>query len=64
MKRHVAFSHGPHLCVGAHFARLMARVAFEELLTRLPPLRVDRARASRLRSMFARGWLELPVEAG
>ncbi len=42
-KDQVAFSSGPHYCVGSALARLELRVAFEELLDRLPNLRLDPA---------------------
>jgi cytochrome P450 len=38
--RHLAFGHGVHFCLGAHLARLEARVAFEELLARVPEYRL------------------------
>jgi cytochrome P450 len=39
--RHLSFAHGPHFCLGAHLARLEARVAIETLLARLPGLRLE-----------------------
>ena len=39
---------GPHLCLGAPLARLEARVVFEELLGRLPRLRLDPGPALRV----------------
>jgi cytochrome P450 len=51
--RHLAFGSGVHFCLGAHLARLEARVAFEELLARLPEYRlVERPRW--LTSIWAR----------
>ncbi|MGH8569827.1 MAG: cytochrome P450, partial [Gammaproteobacteria bacterium] len=37
--RHIAFSRGPHFCLGVPLARLELRVALERLLSRLPNLR-------------------------
>ena len=42
IKRHLALGHGIHSCLGASLARLEARVAFEELLTRIPEYTLER----------------------
>ena len=39
--KHLAFAHGPHFCLGAHLARLEARIAVATLLDLLPGLRLD-----------------------
>ncbi len=38
--RHLAFSEGVHFCLGANLARLEMRVALEQILERLPGLRL------------------------
>ena len=40
-KRHAAFAHGPHVCIGMHLARLEAQTAIARVLKRLPGLRLD-----------------------
>jgi cytochrome P450 len=52
--RHLAFAHGPHVCVGVHLARLEARTAIGMLLARLPDLRLDPERPSRTRGLVFR----------
>jgi cytochrome P450 family 142 subfamily A polypeptide 1 len=37
---HIAFGWGAHFCLGASLARLELRVMFEELITRMPDLRL------------------------
>jgi cytochrome P450 family 142 subfamily A polypeptide 1 len=60
---HVAFGFGTHFCLGASLARLEIRVLFEELLRRLPDVRLaDGAVAVRTPSAFIRGIASLPVE--
>lgn len=59
--RHLAFSSGPHFCVGSHLARLQARVAVEELLAAFPRVSLDVAGGRRHESPFVRGWVSLPV---
>ena len=38
---HLTFATGPHLCMGAHIARLELRVLFEELLTRTRSIELE-----------------------
>jgi cytochrome P450 len=60
---HVAFGlHSPHLCLGAHLARLEMRVLFEELVPRLDEVAVV-GTPERLRSNFISGIKRLDVEA-
>jgi hypothetical protein len=58
---HVAFGFGAHFCLGANLARLEARVAFEELLGRLPEYRMTHSRVERHCSGPIRGALSLPL---
>ena len=58
---HLAFSRGPHFCIGSHFARLQARIAAEELYAAHPQLGVDHDRAVRALSPFTRGYTSLPA---
>ena len=38
---HLALGHGKHFCMGASFARLEARIVFEELMQRLPEYELE-----------------------
>jgi cytochrome P450 len=58
---HVAFGNGPHVCLGAHFARLQLRAFYSEALWRLPDLRVS-GPVEHLVSNFINGIKRLPVE--
>jgi cytochrome P450 len=59
---HVSFGDGPHVCLGAHFARLQLRVLHEQALDVLPPL-VTAGRPRRLVSNFINGIKSLPLTA-
>jgi len=39
-RRHLAFAHGPHFCLGVELARLETRAALRQLLDQLPGLRL------------------------
>lgn len=60
IKRHLGFGHGLHFCIGASLARLEARVAFEELLARMPDYELTEEPV-RFVSNWARAWRSLPV---
>jgi len=60
---HVTFGHSTHFCLGASLARLEIKVMLEEVLTRLPGMRLEdpEAEIERTRSSFIRGITALPV---
>ena len=60
---HIAFGYGAHFCLGASLARLELRVMFEEILDRLPELRLVSDTPPPLRaSNFISGIEEMEVE--
>jgi cytochrome P450 len=61
--RILSFGFGPHHCLGAAAAKLQARVALEELLTRCPRFAVDPDQARYADGSFVRRHASLPFIA-
>lgn len=57
----VSFGSGAHFCLGAHLARMEARVALTELFKRIRGYEVDEANAVRVHSSSVRGFAHLPI---
>ena len=57
----MSFGSGAHFCLGAHLARMEARVALVELLKRIRHYEVDEANAMRVHSSNVRGFARLPI---
>ena len=63
IRRHLSFGYGPHHCIGAAAARLQARIALEELLTRCPEFSVDAEAGRYAPGAFVRRFEHLPFDA-
>lgn len=57
----MSFGSGAHFCLGAHLARMEARVALAELFKRIRGYEVDEANAVRVHSSNVRGFAHLPI---
>jgi cytochrome P450 len=63
--RHMAFGAGPHVCLGAHVARLELAVTLEGFAARVPEFRIADGRVPRWHSSGSvRGLATLPVVIG
>ncbi|MFP5387467.1 MAG: cytochrome P450 [Bacteriovoracia bacterium] len=61
---HFAYGHGPHYCIGAKLARMEMISLFEEIVTNLPPVKLDDRKKS-LRDHYSlsfSGFKELHLE--
>ncbi|MFM7735850.1 MAG: cytochrome P450, partial [Alphaproteobacteria bacterium] len=58
---HLSFGGGRHFCLGYHLAKLEARLAIERILDRLPNLRFDPERPSRILGLAFRSPQSLDV---
>jgi cytochrome P450 len=60
--RHLSFAQGPHFCIGAHVARMMVRIYFEEMGARIgEEFEIDWEHAERRHSAFTRGFTKIPI---
>lgn len=57
----LSFGSGAHFCLGAHLARMEARVALTELFKRIRGYQVDEGNAVRVHSSNVRGFAHLPI---
>ena len=57
----LSFGSGAHFCLGAHLARMEARVALTALFERITGYEVDAANAVRVHSSNVRGFASLPI---
>lgn len=57
----MSFGSGAHFCLGAHLARMEARVALDELFKRIRHYEVDEDNAVRVHSSNVRGFAHLPI---
>jgi cytochrome P450 len=60
-KVHLTFGGGPHRCLGSHLARIELQTLYEEMLSRLPPFRLDPERPVRYRCGPVTGPRELHI---
>jgi hypothetical protein len=62
LRKHIAFGHGSHACIGSALARAELRIALRTVLTRLPGLRPDPDRPpERTTSFTVNGFTSVPV---
>ncbi len=58
----LSFGSGAHFCLGAHLARMEARVALTALFERITDYEVDTDNAVRVHSSNVRGFASLPID--
>jgi cytochrome P450 len=56
-----SFGGGSHFCLGAHLAKLEARIALTEIVQRIKGYEIDADNAERVHSVNVRGFASLPI---
>ena len=59
--RFLGFSHGTHVCLGMHAARVEGRIAVQEFLARFPDYEVIESGIERFPTEFVQGYTKMPV---
>ena len=59
--RHLSFGAGPHRCAGSNLARMNLRIALEELVDRLPEVRLEEGAEVRFHSVLNRSPHAVPI---
>jgi cytochrome P450 len=59
--RHLTFTAGIHRCIGSNLARMQIKVAFQEILARLPHYELDESGVKFRTSTFGYGYRAIPV---
>jgi len=60
--KHVSFGYGPHMCIGAHLARIETKLAFEALFERFPKMKLLDDEPEWGRNFIFRGFDHLQIK--
>jgi len=61
--KHVSFGYGPHMCIGAHLARIETKLAFEALFDRFPDMKLIDENPNWGKNFIFRGFEHLEIKA-
>ncbi len=60
--KHVSFGYGPHMCIGAHLARIETKLAFEALFDRFPDMKLIDENPEWGKNFIFRGFEHLEIK--
>ena len=61
--KHVSFGYGPHMCIGAHLARIETKLALEALFERFPDMKLIDENPNWGKNFIFRGFDHLEIKA-